>query len=174
MDQSQSSPVPSRTNGTRKATLIAAIGIMILMVVYTLFSKKLPEPSGGEENGNMPLPINEPPTPSLGDSTSSVSQSPYVNGTYHAIGDYQSPGGAEQIDVTLTLQDGVILDATVKSLASRPISQKMQGQFVSGYTTFVIGKTIDEVNLDKVSGSSLTPKGFNEALEEIKARAAKS
>lgn len=95
----------------------------------------------------------------------------YKNGTYKAEGNYVSPGGPESIDVSVTLTDGVITDATVVSNAERPMSKQMQGQFIGGYKAQVIGKNIDEIKLTKVSGSSLTPKGFNEALEEIKTQA---
>jgi len=37
----------------------------------------------------------------------------------------------------------------------------------------VIGKSIDDIRLDKMAGSSLTTKGFNAALEKIKIEAAK-
>ncbi len=35
----------------------------------------------------------------------------------------------------------------------------------------VVGKKIDEVQLTKVAGSSLTPKGFMDALEKVKTEA---
>jgi hypothetical protein len=35
----------------------------------------------------------------------------------------------------------------------------------------VVGKNISELQLTKVSGSSLTPQGFMDALEKIKAEA---
>ncbi len=92
----------------------------------------------------------------------------YKNGTYKETGSYTSPAGPEQIDVSLTLKDDVVSDATVEPKATAPASVKFQGQFVSGFKEFVVGKKLDEINLDKVSGSSLTPKGFNEALSKIK------
>lgn len=95
----------------------------------------------------------------------------YKSGTYTAIGNYNSPGGAEEIDVKIVLEDDVVVDAEVISRATRPRSITMQGQFVSGFKEQVVGKYLDEVLLDKVSGSSLTPKGFNEAIAEIKEQA---
>lgn len=95
----------------------------------------------------------------------------YKSGTYSAIGNYNSPGGAEEIDVKIILEDDVVVDAEVISKATRPRSVTMQGKFISGYEALVVGKKLDEVLLDKVSGSSLTPKGFNEAIEEIKLQA---
>lgn len=95
----------------------------------------------------------------------------YKNGVYSSIGDYISPGGSEQIGITLTLKDDVIVDAKAEVKATRPASVKFQGFFSGGFSALVIGKKIDEVKLDKVSGSSLTPKGFNDALAKIKVQA---
>jgi len=95
----------------------------------------------------------------------------YKNGTYTAEGNYISPGGDEQILVKLTLKDEVIKDSQVESKVVRPNSKKFQKIFIENYKQFVIGKKIDEIKLDKVSGSSLTPKGFNDALEKIKTEA---
>lgn len=95
----------------------------------------------------------------------------YKDGTYTVDGDYTSPGGAEIIGVTVTLKDGVITESSVETKATRPNSVKFQGIFAENYKPLVDGKKIDEVKLDKVSGSSLSPKGFNDALEKIKTEA---
>jgi hypothetical protein len=95
----------------------------------------------------------------------------YKNGTYQAIGNYTSPGGSEEIDVSLTLTDGVVSEAVVTPKATRPTSKVKQQDFADNYKVLVVGKSIDELNLGKVSGSSLTPKGFNDAVEKIKAQA---
>jgi 3-oxoacyl-[acyl-carrier-protein] synthase III len=108
---------------------------------------------------------NQNPTPE------EKSMSSYKNGEFQTIGNYTSPGGPEEIDVIITLTDGVISDAEVISKATRDMSKKMQADFIANYKPLVIGRKIDEVSLTKVSGSSLTPKGFNEALEEIKIQA---
>lgn len=95
----------------------------------------------------------------------------YQDGEYMAVGSYTSPGGGETIDVTLTLQDNIVTAVEVTPNAKLPISKKYQGQFIEGYKELVLGKNIDEVELDVVSGSSLTPIGFENALEQIKAEA---
>ncbi len=111
------------------------------------------------------------PTDTSTGGTPAVVTSQYKDGTYSAVGNYQSPGGAETIQVTLVLKDDIITDATVISDATRPISVTMQGQFIAGFKQQVIGKNISEVSLTKVSGSSLTPKGFNDAVAKIKVQA---
>ena len=45
------------------------------------------------------------------------------------------------------------------------------GLFASGFKALVVGKKITDVNLDKVSGSSLTSGGWNEAITKIEAQA---
>lgn len=109
-----------------------------------------------------------PTTTETTDSTSNVS---YTDGTYTAVGNYQSPGGAEEIGVTVTLKDNVITDVSVEPKATRGISVNMQKMFADNYKPMVVGKNINEVHLGKVSGSSLTPKGFNDALVKIEAQA---
>ena len=95
----------------------------------------------------------------------------YNDGDYSATGNYISPGGAEEIGVTITLEDNVIIESEVEIRAEREISLEMQTDFSENYREQVIGKNIDEVELTKVSGSSLTPQGFNDALEKVRAQA---
>jgi len=99
------------------------------------------------------------------------SRTSYKNGAYTEDGHYQSPGGPESITVKVILQNGKIVDSEVTSRAELPNSRIFQGKFIGGYKEFVTGKNIDEVNLTHVSGSSLTSKGFNDAIEKIKADA---
>jgi uncharacterized protein with FMN-binding domain len=96
----------------------------------------------------------------------------YADGTYEASGDYQAPSGTESVDVTVTLEGGVITDVAVVGGATDPQAQIHQGEFIDGIAGVVVGKPIDEIQVSKVSGSSLTSGGFNKAIEEIKAEAA--
>ena len=100
-----------------------------------------------------------------------ATDSAYKNGTYSVTGEYLTPGGQRTIDVELTLTDGAITEIEVTPKATDATSQRFQGEFAEGYKPMVIGKSIDEIELTKVSGSSLTPKGFEDALEKIKAEA---
>lgn len=95
----------------------------------------------------------------------------YKDGTYTAEGSYQTPGGREAIDVKITLAGGVISDAEVTQKAISREAHTYQAAFASGYRTQVVGKKINEVSLSRVSGSSLTPGGFNSALDTIKSQA---
>lgn len=113
---------------------------------------------------------------SMEQSESTASSSPiamvsYKDGTYDAVGAYTSPAGAEEIDVKLTLKGNIVTDAAVIAKATAPKSQFMQKAFIDGFKEQVIGKSIADLKLSKVSGSSLTPLGFNDALEKIKSQA---
>ena len=46
-----------------------------------------------------------------------------------------------------------------------------QQQFASGYESYVVGKSLSTLKLTKVSGSSLTPIGFNAAVADIQTQA---
>ena len=110
-------------------------------------------------------------TPTESKKEVSAATPSYKDGEYTQAGDYTSPGGAEQIDVDLTLKNDIIVDAKVTSKAEKPKSKFMQGVFVENYKQYVIGKNINDLKLSKVAGSSLTPQGFNDAVEKIKAQA---
>lgn len=95
----------------------------------------------------------------------------YKDGTYSATGSYKSPAGPEQIGVTLTLKNNIVTDATVTPEATAKRSVMMQNDFAANYKPLVVGKNINDINLTKVSGSSLTPAGFNDALANIESQA---
>ena len=95
----------------------------------------------------------------------------YKDGTYTEVGKYVSPGGAESIDVSVTIANDVITSATVTPNATRGEAKEHQQDFVAAFKSLVVGKNIDEVKLSRVAGASLTSNGFNSALQLIKADA---
>jgi uncharacterized protein with FMN-binding domain len=109
---------------------------------------------------------------STDDGTTGDAAGTYTDGTYTESGDYQAPSGTETIEVTLTLADGVVTDVQVVGDATDPQAKVHQGEFASGIAGEVVGKNIDDLQVDKVGGSSLTSGGFNAAVETIKADAA--
>jgi uncharacterized protein with FMN-binding domain len=145
--------------------LLWGIVVVILGIVSFGAYKYMKKDTTAVETPVTPV-VTTPTTP-----TPAVTSSGYKDGSYSAEGTYTSPGGTEHLDVKLTLKDGVITDAVVESLATRPESKAMQAKFISGYKTLVVGKKIDDVMLDKVSGSSLSPIGFNDAVAQIKVQA---
>lgn len=183
--QNQKIEMPKSSNLGMKVG--AGVLAVIIFVAVVYFNKKSDNSAQTATNDNLNSSNNTtespvvtdnttPPTPVTGETpspttTPTTSTSVYKNGTYTATGNYTSPGGAEQIKVTLTIKDDVVVSSSVTALATRPASVNFQGQFVSGYKEFVDGKKIDSLSVSKVAGSSLTGKGFNDAVAQIKTQA---
>ncbi|PUB28019.1 FMN-binding protein [Promicromonospora sp. AC04] len=105
-------------------------------------------------------------TSTTDDSTTDAT-SAYADGTYAAEGSYVSPAGTETIGVELTIADGVVTAVTVTPEAEDPTSAQYQEQFASGISAEVVGVALDELDVDKVAGSSLTSGGFDAAVAQI-------
>lgn len=158
---SQTQEVASTKNfpiGVVAAAVVVAVGLGAF--VYS--SKKNTSPTA------TPVESTTTTSETIG---STIHADSYKDGTYTAVGTYTSPAGPEEIDVKLTVKDNVVTDAEVTPKATNPKSKFMQGAFAGGYKEFVIGKKVNDITLTKVSGSSLTPMGFNAALEKIKSEA---
>ena len=104
-------------------------------------------------------------------AASGTAPSAYTDGEYSAFGSYQSPGGRQEVGVTVTLSNSVITALTLDTSQTKGTSAEFQGKFASGIDALVVGKSIDELDVSKVSGSSLTSGGFNDAIEQIKTEA---
>ena len=111
------------------------------------------------------------PTESTSSSGGDASGS-YADGTYTAEGSYQTPETVEEISVTLTIADGLVTDVEVTGDPQARESEQYQGQFIDGISDEVVGKSLDEIDVSKVAGSSLTSGGFNKAVDAIKEQAA--
>jgi len=101
----------------------------------------------------------------------SISDGEWQDGTYRAEGGYRSPEGAETVVVSLTVANNVITEISVTPNATNSTSKRYQGQFAEGIATETVGKPLGALQVSRVSGSSLTSGGFNQALEAIKADA---
>ncbi len=147
---------------------IMAIIAITALVFYTQKTEPTTNP-GTQQEISQPMEKKQAPTSKADEQSPNVKN--YQDGTYQATGKYISPGGEREIAVSVTLKDGVVTDSTFEGFATDPASKRFQGEFAEGFKPLVVGKNIDELNLQKVSGSSLTPKGFMDALESIKTQA---
>lgn len=128
--------------------------------------------SGTADAGDTPNGTGSTPDAGSSESSGGDATATYADGTYTADGSYQTPETVEQISVTLTLADGVVTDVEVTGDPQAPETEQYQGQFIDGIADEVEGKSIDELNVSRVAGSSLTSGGFNDAVESIKEQAA--
>lgn len=92
----------------------------------------------------------------------------YKDGSYTQSADYITPGGKESITVTVVIKGNTITDSSVENVANNRDSREYQALFANNYKSKVVGKSVNEVSLSRVAGSSLTSSGFNNALEQIK------
>lgn len=107
-----------------------------------------------------------------GNTTTSSTTSTYKDGTYTAQGSFDTPDGTEQIGVTIKLSGNNITSVSIDdSSIYSGTSFAYTERFINGINSVVVGKNIDTVNVGRISGASLTPIGFNAALDTIKGQA---
>lgn len=156
----------SEKGGSNVATGLIVIAIIVAVSVGVVFFK----------NKSEKQVVQDQATQTTGQEAAQaqkadVANAQYKDGAYSADGTYTTPGGQEAVGVKVTLAGDVIKDVELTQKAKLPVSKVKQADFAAHYKEQVVGKNIDEINLTKVSGSSLTPKGFNAAIEKIKAEA---
>jgi len=154
-----------RTNvpqSVRKAS--ALVGVAGLFVLAGCSSAADAETSGSSTDTGS--------SSSSTDTGSSSSATTYKDGTYTADGSYQTPETVESISVTLTIADGVVKDVEVTGDPQARETEEYQSKFIGGIADEVVGVSLDDLNVSRVSGSSLTSNGFNAAVESIKEQAA--
>lgn len=139
------------------AALTAAAGIALL---------------AGCAPGDSSVADDTPADSGSGSTGATSGAGSYADGTYTADGSYATPESVETITVTVTLEDDVIRSVEVTGDPQKRESEQYQGQFIGGIAEVVEGQDIDEIQVSRVAGSSLTSGGFNDAIEKIKAEAA--
>jgi uncharacterized protein with FMN-binding domain len=154
MEENQST-TPTNSS-SRTVFIILAIAVIIALIAWAIKNK---QPADTTQSPDTNTQSQNPPA---------VVTKKYEDGTYTATGNYVSPAGTEEVVITLVLKDDVVTSATFEGKAVHPTSKFVQGKFSEGFTQAVVGKNIEELNLTVVNGSSLTPKGFMDALAKIK------
>ncbi|MFD4958581.1 FMN-binding protein [Microbacterium sp. NPDC058389] len=151
------------------AAFTAAAGIALLAGCAPTASEA-EEPSTGSTSSSENS--DETSSDDTSSDAGSTSGGAYTDGTYTAEGTYATPESVETISVTVTLQDDVITDVEVTGNPQKRESEEYQSKFIGGIAAVVVGQDIDDVQVSRVAGSSLTSGGFNDAIETIKSEAA--
>lgn len=116
---------------------------------------------------------NSTQTDTTPSTTGSTGTTTYKDGTYTANGSYYTPDGPEEIGVTITISSDKISSVSIDdTLVDNNESYAYAQRFKQGIDQAVVGQNISDVQVYRISGSSLTPIGFNNALEAIKNNAA--
>lgn len=172
MPELPQNPQPMQTPQTPPAPQKKSSMVTTLLIIAVLAGGSYGVYSMNRKDGDDALAVDQNAAPAVAqqDVPSAVSAT-YKDGDYSVVGTYNSPAGAETMGVSLTLKDNIITAVTIEPKANAPISKKFQETVADSIKPFVVGKRIDAVKLSKISGSSLTPKGFNDALEKVKVQA---
>lgn len=131
-------------------------------------------PVGSTENRIQlvqgPLPAPNTLIDQIPENTSS---SVYIDGVYVVEQEYYAwPNLFEPMQTTITLEDGIIVDAVQKyATIDYTHSINYQRHFDSLYKDVVIGMPIEDAPIARVGQASETTDGFNDALLAVKERA---
>jgi len=161
---------PSRSLTTRAALAgLAGIGLTVALAGCTA-AAEAEQPSSPETGGSdAGTPGADAPSDSATDAP--AGSSAYADGDYTADGSYLAPSGQETVTVTLSLEGGVVTAVSVEGHAVDPEAREFQQRFGSGIADVVVGVSLDELQVSRVAGSSLTSGGFRAAVETIKSEA---
>jgi hypothetical protein len=88
-------------------------------------------------------PIAQTAAPASTTPSNVTSTGTYKDGTYMAVGKYNSPGGTQMLNVSLTLAGNIISDTTAKGSATSGVATIYQSDFVNSYKSMVVGKKLD-------------------------------
>ena len=155
---------------------IVIIGVIVIagLAFFLLPNRQPPEPPAASVTTTVTkvdLPV-APPAERREDEVSlepavPAQTSVYRDGTYTANAEYYTPKRRKHvISVTLSLRDDVITAADVRyddAEARTPSHTRFDG----AYESLVLGVEMDELDLSRVGGASLTTTAFNEALGDI-------
>lgn len=159
-------------------TLAVLLVIVVIVVGAVVFTKKKNDNAATNQSSNSTSTESSvsPQGTTLSQENNSgptqdSSRGAYKDGTYSATGQYSTPDGPETITVNVTLKDGSVTSTTANGSMKSLESREYVTAFLEGYKSVVVGKRIDGLSLSRVSGSSLTPQGFNRAIEQIRNQA---
>lgn len=157
-----------------KPLFSAAAGLVLLSAAGCAAESADEAPAA--DAANTPSPAASAPaadSPASSAPAGTAETGAYADGEYTGTGTYIPPSGEEEeVDVQLTLEDSVVTELEVTTSGNHPTSKQYQREFTSNIKDQVVGKNIDELDVSKVLGSSLTSQGFNRALEAIRSEAA--
>lgn len=111
--------------------------------------------------------IETVPPKSLQTLPKSISATPQQDTKLSTKVNYSVPNSTQSLGVTITLQNNIVISvSTTHSYGGK--SKKYQQNFENNYKSQVIGKNINNLNLSRVSGASLTTNAFNQAIRSFR------
>lgn len=154
------------SNGKKVVTGIVVIAAVALIYLFSMHHSQDADTTASM-NGTPVTASTQPDSP----STSVASNASYKDGTYTANSSYRVPHSSESIGVTLTVKDGVVTGTSLNQSEDNPESAQYQEMFAETYKSYVVGKKLSDISLNRVSGASLTTGAFDTALQQIRSQA---
>jgi uncharacterized protein with FMN-binding domain len=166
MEEPTQQPKQSKT----LLTVILAAAVVILGGIIAFASGLFNSSSPASQTGTTTTPTDTT-TGGTTPTTTPTTTSSYKDGTYKVDQAYQSPGGNEKFNVSLTLANGVVTAATFTPEPVSGVGKMKQAAFSAAFQPQVVGKNIDDISIGVLAGASLTSAAFMQALANVKAQA---
>lgn len=150
------------------------IGIIVVVLVAVGFAMMKSDsvdeaPVATEVESSLPVPGNDAEEMVVTDETGEVEavDTAVPDGAHTTSVTYLTPAKNEyRLEITLITENDVITDATIVYSQGAEVDPNAQ-RFEGAYQEEIIGKQIDELDLSRVGGASLTTGAFNEAVDNI-------
>lgn len=135
---------------------------------------RLPDWARGVAGAGLALGLAGCSVPAGGQPAPAGTQAPatVAGDRYQAAGVDNTPGGPEPFEIEVTVQDGVVVDLTFTPQATNSESHRFQRIFARQIVGQVVGKSLAEARVERVSGASLTSDSFALAIADVEAQTA--
>lgn len=162
----------------KKLLVSLTTGSVLGLAAYAVFSP-IPIDGAKPSQSSQTTISTSPSQNSMGNPSQSGYYNPaqtsnYNDGKYNTEVEYYSPNGVEKIVLTVVLKDNTVQKITCDNIPSSNASYLYQNQFKKSCEKEVKGQKIADLNITRVSSSSLTLNGFLIAVEKIKDQARKT
>jgi uncharacterized protein with FMN-binding domain len=152
-----------------RITTISAGTLALTLSLASCSADEAPPTNSSSMQGEQAYP-SEPRDEAMTSPTPAPTTQAYRDGEYSATGWYGS--APSHHDVTVTIENDTLTSVTITTPAENETSLGYQQRFAEALPEAVIGRTIDEIQIDRLAGASGSPQGFMDALAQIKAEAA--
>lgn len=155
----------------KKTALVAAVGLSLVGALAGCASTTSDSSATTSTRSSSSGSSSSSSSGSTSATSTSDTSSSYTDGIYKTDESYQSPGGQEEIAVSVTVKNDLIAAVSVTSVKSEGQGAQYQAQFESAISSAVVGKSLASLSVSTVAGSSLTSSAFNAALDAIRSDA---
>ena len=112
-----------------------------------------------ESTGSMNTGIYTPVTASVNLHGSPMTKTEIIS--------YRSPAGEDKVEVTVTVNDGIITAVSSKTLGTNDASKYNQNNFAKNVSGKAVGMAKKNFKIDTVGGASLTTAAFNQFVQSL-------